>query len=159
MSFKLINVGIADLKVAKSPDVLRTILGSCVGICLIDMENKIAGLSHIMLPVRNNVDSNPKKYADSALPLLLKEMYRAGAKKENIVAKMIGGSTMFQMSENSMMGEIGKNNVIKVKKILKEAKIKIIAEDVGGDYGRTIDFYSDSGKIKIKSLGKAEKTI
>ena len=61
MSFKLINVGIADTEVAKPPDILRTILGSCVGICFYDSVNKIGGLAHIMLPRMIEKNENIKK--------------------------------------------------------------------------------------------------
>ncbi len=159
MNFKLVNIGIAELGVVVSPDILRTILGSCVGICLYDAEKSIAGLSHIMLPVMNDRNSNAKKYADSAIPLLLSEMEKQGAMKNKITAKIVGGAMMFKISENSMMSEIGKNNVKKVKEVLESHNIKILAEDVGGDFGRTIDFYAGDGSLKIKSLGRPEKTI
>jgi len=147
MNFDLINVGIADSGVASAPSVLRTILGSCVGICLLDPDNSVAGLSHIMLPSRNDKQGNPKKYADSAIPLLVEDMEKAGAERKKIVAKIVGGATMFKLAENSLMSEIGRNNVKKVKEILEAMKIKIIAEDTGGDYGRT------------KSLGRPEKVL
>jgi chemotaxis protein CheD len=159
MSESLINVGIAELAVAEGTDILRTILGSCVGICLYDDDACIGGLAHIMLPEKKHHSTNEKKYADSAIPLLVKEMTEKGAKEKNITAKLVGGARMFKVSENSLMGEIGDNNILKVREILNEKKIKIIAEDVGNDYGRTIDFFMESGDIKIKSLGQEEKII
>lgn len=159
MNFKLISVGIADFKVTTTPDILRTILGSCVGVCCYDFEKKIAGLSHIMLPTMNDSASNQKKYADSAIPLLIREMERAGASAERITAKIAGGASMFKLIGNGIMSEIGKNNVTKVREVLADLHVEIVAEDIGGDYGRTIDFYSEDGTLKIKSLGKAEKII
>jgi chemotaxis protein CheD len=159
MNFHFINVGIADLGIAKSPDILRTVLGSCVGICLYDPLKKIAGLSHIMLPSLSDRNSNGKKYADTAIPMLIDEMKNAGADQSRMVAKIVGGATMFKITGNSMMSEIGKNNTIKVKELLSGAGIKIISEDTGGSNGRTIDFYSETGVLKIRSLGKEEKTI
>lgn len=160
MNFKMISVGIADLKIASSPDILRTILGSCVGICLYDPGTTLAGLSHIMLPTKkSDTITKDRKYADVAIPAMMEEMIRMGASRERIVAKITGGATMFKLSENSLMGEIGKNNITKVREVLKELGIAILAEDLGGDYGRTIDFYTESGILKIKSLGKPEKSI
>ena len=159
MNFKLINVGIADIGLAASPDILRTILGSCVGICLYDPGALLAGLSHIMLPTKNDRNSNDRKYADSALPLMVEEMSKMGARKARMVAKIVGGATMFKMDENSMMGEIGRNNVKKVREVLDGLGIRIIAEDVGGDYGRTIDFYAEDGRLKVKSIGRQEKML
>jgi len=159
MNFQLINVGIADLKTAKAPDVLRTILGSCVGICMFDSSNKVIGLSHIMLAEKNTAEGNPMKYANTAIPMLLDEMIKTGAVRDKITAKIIGGSTMFKMADNSMMSEIGRSNIRKVKEVLEALSIVITAEDTGGDFGRTIDFFSENGNVKIKSIGKPEKII
>ena len=156
MNFRLINIGIAEMGVAGPPDILRTILGSCVGICLYDPERMIAGLAHIMLPSRNERNANVKKYADTAIPQLVQDMERDGAQRGRIVAKIAGGSMMFKIAENSVMGEIGKNNIKKVREVLAEMGIRILAEDVGGDYGRTIDFYAEDGRLRVKSLGKPE---
>ncbi|MBN2040972.1 MAG: chemotaxis protein CheD [Spirochaetes bacterium] len=154
MSFKLINVGIADIGIAKPPDILRTILGSCVGVCLYDSRSQIGGLSHVMLPKMIETSSatlpNLKKYADTAIPYLLKKMENIGANRKYISAKIIGGATMFKIMSNNPASNIGQNNIDSVKQILKELKISIIAEDLGGDHGRTIDFYMESGDVKIK---------
>ncbi|PKL19411.1 MAG: chemotaxis protein CheD [Spirochaetae bacterium HGW-Spirochaetae-5] len=159
MSFDLINVGIADLGVAASPNTLRTILGSCVGICLYDPKMKIGGLSHIMLPSSKKPSNNLKKYADTAIPLMIEEMIKIGAARDQIVAKLAGGATMFKHSENSLMGDIGKNNILSVREILGQLKIPVLSEEVGGDYGRTIDFYLETGELKIKTIGKEPKII
>jgi chemotaxis protein CheD len=154
VTFKLITVGIAELEVAEPPDILRTILGSCVGICLYDKKNKIGGLSHIMLPKINDKNSNKKKYADTAIPLLLEEMLKKGAIIDSITAKIIGGATMFNIPNKSTLFNIGQSNILSVKEILNQLKIKIKAEDLGGDFGRTIDFFMDTGSVTIKNLNK-----
>lgn len=159
MSFQLVNVGIAEHKISANSDVLRTILGSCVGICLYDPGTKIIGLSHIMLAEKNTPEGNPGKYADTAIPLLIDGMLSAGASEKRLVAKIVGGATMFKIAENSMMGEIGRSNARKVREVLGARSIPIIAEEIGGDFGRTIDFFPEDGSIKIKSLGRPEKTI
>ncbi|MFH0974642.1 MAG: chemotaxis protein CheD [Spirochaetota bacterium] len=154
MSINLITVGIAEIQTATPPDILRTILGSCVGICLFDYKNFIGGLSHIMLPKMSDNNSNEKKYADTAIPLLLQQMYCKGAKLEYIIAKIVGGATMFNFPQKSNLTNIGERNIHSVKSTLKNFKIKIVAEELGGDYARTIDFYVDTGIVKIKYLNK-----
>lgn len=154
MSFELINVGIADLKISSSPNILRTILGSCVGICIYDLNKKIGGMCHIMLPSAKKMGGNIKKYSETAIPLLISELIEAGALKKNMQAKIAGGATMFKHIESSLMGEIGKNNIKSVKDVLALNNIELIAEDVGEDYGRTIDFYLETGELKIKTIGK-----
>lgn len=153
---RLINVGIADLLIAQKPDILRTILGSCVGICFYDQATGTGGLSHIMLPATRYESAFPKKYADSAVPMLVEEFQKLDIPKTRIRAKIIGGATMFKMSENSLIGEIGKSNIVKVREILAELRIEIVAEDVGGDYGRTIDFFTETGQVKIKTINRQD---
>jgi len=159
MAFELINVGIADYGVSRSPDILRTILGSCVGICIYDPQSKIGGLSHIMLPTSKREYVNIRKYADTAIPAMLLDMEKMGCSRNSLIAKITGGATMFKHTENSLMGDIGKNNITTVRKIHTNLGIKIVAEDVGGDYGRTIDFYLETGEVKIKTIGKETKII
>ncbi|TFH43130.1 MAG: chemotaxis protein CheD [Chrysiogenales bacterium] len=159
MEFDFINVGIAEFGVSEAPNILRTILGSCVGICLYDPKSKVGGMSHIMLPSLKDSSKSMKKYADTAIPMMLEDMERQGAARGRVNAKIVGGAKMFSMSENSVMGEIGNNNIAKVKEVLKGLSIALIAEDTGGNYGRTIDFYLDTGKVKIKSMGREERVI
>jgi chemotaxis protein CheD len=159
MDFKLITVAIADYKIAKAPDILRTILGSCIGICVYDPENGVGGLAHIMLPNQTAEAVNLKKYAETAIPMMIEDMITEGADKKQIKAKITGGATMFKMASDSFIGAIGVNNTKRVREVLEENGIQIMAEDVGGDYGRTIDFYIKTGQVKIKSLGREEKSI
>jgi chemotaxis protein CheD len=159
MEFNLINVGIADYAISSSPDILRTILGSCVGICLYDPETRIGGMCHIMLPTLKDNSKSMKKYADSAIPMMLKDMEERGARRGAVTAKITGGAKMFTVSENSVMGEIGNNNIARVREVLKGLNIALSSEDTGGNYGRTIDFYLESGMVKIKSMGKQERMI
>jgi len=159
MSFELINVGIADIGIDTAPNTLRTILGSCIGICIYDPVVRLGGLSHIMLPSSKNPTVNIKKYADSAIPYMIDEMIKRGADRKRMIAKIAGGSTMFRHTENTLMGDIGKNNIVSTKEILARLNIRIVSEDVGGDYGRTIDFYLETGELKIKTIGKEPKII
>ncbi len=159
VTFRLVTVGIADLEVAEPPDILRTILGSCVGICLYDNKKRIGGLSHIMLPKISDLNSDKKRYADTAIPILLDKMLNKGAGMESITAKIVGGATMFRLPSRTNFSNIGENNARSVKNILADLKIKIVGEELGGDFGRTIDFYMDTGMIKIKYLNKQITTI
>ena len=93
MNNSLINVGVAQVKISSSPSILRTILGSCVGICIYDRIKKIGGLAHILLPNDQVKGANPEKYADTAIPLLVNQLIKDGAKKEFMSAKIAGGAS------------------------------------------------------------------
>ncbi|RKD34460.1 chemotaxis protein CheD [Thermohalobacter berrensis] len=159
---KIIKVGMADLAVVKSPGKLITLgLGSCVGIALYDKRTKIAGLAHIMLPnskeIKNN--SNKAKFADTAIEILLEKMESLGSNKWNIVAKLSGGAQMFSFNTKNDILKIGERNVLASKKKLNQLGIKIISEDTGGNYGRTIELDSSNGDLLVKTIGHGTKVI
>lgn len=160
---QLIKVGMADLKICKSPDVLTTIgLGSCIGIAIYDPTTKISGLAHIMLPdstqIRNN--TNIAKFADTGIQKLYEDMLKAGARRDKLVAKIAGGAKMFELSNASAQSvNIGEKNALASKQKLKELGIPLLAEDTGLNFGRTVELYSETGAYLIKAVGKQEKYI
>jgi len=159
---QIIKVGMADLKVTGPPEVLSTLgLGSCIGICLYDPITKVSGLAHIMLPnsqtIRNN--SNRAKFADTAINDMINEMITKGANKRRLVGKIAGGAQMFSFSSSNDMMKIGARNADAVRSILKDLRIPIKADDTGGNFGRTIEFYPDDGRLLIKTIGHGTKTV
>ena len=154
---QMIKVGMADLNICKSPDTITTLgLGSCIGIAIWDPVTKIGGLAHIMLPdstkIRNN--SNIAKFADTGIEELVKRIVRAGASKPRMVAKIAGGAKMFEVSGSDGIGSIGQKNALASKQKLKELGIRLVAEDTGLNYGRTVELHCDTGEYYIKSVGK-----
>jgi chemotaxis protein CheD len=159
---ELIKVGMADLNCTRSPGVLTTLgLGSCVGICLYDTSTKISGMVHIMLPssqqIKNN--SNAAKFADTGIIKLIEEMQKLGANRNKLVSKIAGGAQMFNFNDSSDIMRIGFRNVAATKEVLQSLKIPIIAEDTGGNHGRTIELYSETGILLIKTIGFGSKQI
>jgi len=154
MELKLINVAVSDFKVGDKNDLLRTVgLGSCVAVCLYDKQNLIGGLGHILLPDNTNDTSTPAKYANTAIPLLIKTMIEHGANPKNLTAKLAGGAQMFAFANTN----IGKSNAKKVKEVLNDLNIDIIAEELGGNFGRAIDFFVHDGSVIIKSVGQQDR--
>ena len=157
----VIVVGMADLKVAKNPDILTTLgLGSCVGITLYDKTKKIGGLAHVMLPTYKGFEGqNIAKFADSAIIELVNQLSRIGASRKLLVAKIAGGAHMFGNAQNNDMLKIGERNAAASLAILKQLGIPVQANDTGGTHGRTIELYTDSGSLKIRTVGAGEKFI
>jgi chemotaxis protein CheD len=159
---EIIKVGMADLNTAVYPDILTTLgLGSCVGIALYDPVSRVGGLAHIMLPdstqIKNN--SNKAKFADTATVLLVEEMIKLGAVKERIIAKLAGGAQMFAFNNTNELMRIGYRNIAAAHSILEKLGIKIVASDTGENYGRTIELYTEDGKLLIKTIGHGIKEI
>lgn len=162
MEIKEIKVGIADLNTAFSPDRIITVgLGSCIGIAIYDNAKSLGGLAHIMLPDStqfNNV-TNPLKFADLAVPILIEKLEKLGASRRNLKAKIAGGASMFNFSDKSMIMDIGNRNGIAVKNALKEYSIPILGEDIGGNKGRTMILDAGSGDVKIKTVGMGVREL
>lgn len=159
---EMIKVGMADLNICTAPKVLTTLgLGSCVGIVLYDPITKVSGLAHIMLPdstkIKNN--SNLAKFADTAIDVMIKDMVNIGANKNRLISKIAGGAQMFSFNSNNDLMRVGERNTLATKEKLKSLGIRIISEDTGDSYGRTIEFYSETGELYVKTIGKPIKII
>ena len=159
---EVVKVGMADLKIASSPDSLRTLgLGSCIGLTLYDPVAKIGGLVHYMLPdstkLKNN--TNIAKFGDTGIKELYRLVLEQGASKRRLVAKIAGGAKMFEVSGLSNVGHVGERNAEAAKEVLKELGIPLVAEDTGLNYGRTVVLDCETGEFVIKAVGKPVKSI
>lgn len=151
----------ADLSVTSSPNVLITTgLGSCVGVSLYDPVKKIGGLAHIMLPGsgRDNT-AKPFKYSEPALEHLLYRIESEGAVKRRLVAKIAGGAQMFNLQGELDILQIGKRNVEAVRSFLQNENIPIKGEDVGGNFARTMEFYTSDGLVLVKSFKRGDREL
>jgi chemotaxis protein CheD len=151
-----IRVGISDMNTAFSPDKIYTVgLGSCIGIVLYDKELKLGGMAHIMLPDSRLFSDvcNPLKFADLAIPMLLEDMRKLGSKKQNVIAKIAGGASMFNFADKKLNMDIGRRNSDSVKQILDSMLIPLIREDVGGNKARTMILNTENGIVEIKTVG------
>ena len=159
---EMIKVGMADLKTCKSPNAVTTLgLGSCVGIAIRDPITKIGGLAHIMLPDSTKISNNQcvAKFADTGINELVRLMVAEGAGRTRLVAKIAGGAQMFALQNKSDLIAVGARNVEAVTRVLGELKIPILASDTGESYGRTVEFYPETGDFVIKAVGKDIKKI
>ncbi|HII99619.1 MAG TPA: chemotaxis protein CheD [Methanoregula sp.] len=141
-------IGIGEYRVGSFP--MMTIgLGSCIGLTLYDESSKIGAMVHIMLPDSAGRKDRPGKYADTAIPLLIKELGIKGAKTKSLIAKMAGGACMFEYFGTNL--NIGERNAERVRAILKAEGIPLKKEDVGGKVGRSVTFFpANAGKITIR---------
>lgn len=156
------TIGISDMKVSVSPASFVTYaLGSCVGICLYDSIRKVGGLGHIMLPYypKDNPNEQIHRYADTCLPRMIQSMEQLGCLRGRITAKIAGGAKMFNVADDSAFGNIGARNIAAVKETLNKLQVRIIAEDTGLNYGRTVYFYTENGAMIVKSFSQGTKSF
>ena len=155
---KELKVGIGDMKFTRGDSrIITYALGSCIGIALYDPMIKLGALVHIMLPERVNSDANIFKYADTGVRETLRKLYAYGAVKHRLTAKIAGGAKMFDMKgKSSAMGNIGERNAQMVKRVLMQEGIRIVKEDTGANYARTMSIDLASGMVLVKTFGRPE---
>lgn len=159
---EIIRVGMADLNVCKAPNIITTLgLGSCVGLTFYDPVTKVGGMVHYMLPDSTQItnNSNIAKFADTGINELLKRVLASGADRRRLVAKIAGGAKMFKVTSASTIGNVGEKNALAAKKILAQLGIRLVAEDTGLDYGRTVELHCATGEFHIKAVKQPLKII
>jgi len=164
MNRKIVNVGVGQLRVAKPPAILVTNnLGSCVGVALYDGYHKIGGLAHITLPSYRFIKDTPSeespKFADSAIPLMIKKMEEMGAQRFFTTAKIAGGGDMFSLPDTPFELDIGRQNVEAVRKYLQEYSIKVVAEEVLDSIPRTMGLDLNTGKVILRTAQRKTRFL
>ncbi len=139
-----------ELQVLKGAGSLRTLLGSCVGITLHDQRNRIGGLAHIVLPLTNGQSGHPGKYADTAIPELIRLIEKEGGRIRNLAAKLAGGANMFSSTN---LNPVGDQNLATVETLLKDAGIPVLGRHCGGKQGRRMAFCVETGKVTVEVVG------
>ena len=160
---QVVKVGIAQMDVVKAPNTIRTSgLGSCVGVVLYDESKQIAGLLHVMLPDSSLGRSdalNVAKFADTGIKALIDLLKLEGVHAFKLKAKIAGGAQMFQFSSDKDSMRIGPRNVEAVKAELRKNSIPLVAEDTGGNSGRTIEFNPVTSKLNIRTVNRGVSEI
>jgi chemotaxis protein CheD len=150
-----IRVKVADFAVANGGTLLVTVgLGSCVAIALHDPQARVGGLAHVLLPSTGMSQdrTNRAKFPSTAVPLLCERMRALGANTGRMRAKIVGGASMFTSLLSATGLQIGERNVVATRAALEHAGIPIVAQEVGGDYGRSVYFHVHDGRLIVKSL-------
>ncbi len=142
----------AALYADKEPTQVVTILGSCVSVCLWDPVKQIGGINHFMLPLWNGQGLASPRYGDIAIEKLLSQLLELGSLKRNIKAKIFGGGEVLDFKNATF--NIGARNIEIAQTMLNDLNIPIVARSVGGKLGRKILFFSDTGEVRMKFVGK-----
>jgi chemotaxis protein CheD len=151
---KQINVGIGELAVSKNPDeVIKTFgLGSCVAVIVLEPKVRAVGLIHIALPESvinpEKAKKQPGYFADTGIPYLIEAMAKLGGQPEGkgLIVKLVGGA---QVMDPNQRFNIGKRNVLAIKKILWKYNLAVVAEETGGNNSRTVDVAVRTGRVTI----------
>ncbi len=148
--------------VTDKDELIGTLLGSCVSVCLHDSENKVGGMNHFMLPGRirgsDILNDDSAKYGIAAINRIIELMLKKGAKRENLTAKLFGGGKILNLPVNGNQNMIPADNIRVAKLLMELDDIPITAMDVGANYTRKIIFDAFSGKVYLRKITKSEVT-
>jgi chemotaxis protein CheD len=151
----------AEIAVSKhEADVLVALgLGSCIGVAVLDHGALVAGLAHIVLPESREGNATvPGKFADTAIPELLRQVVALGAAKARLSAVIVGGAQMFASGATGSL-DIGRRNEQAVRSALVVAGVPVGVAVTGGSAGRTMRVHLKSGLVTCKQAGSVEETI
>ena len=139
-----------DLYTSRDPSQVITILGSCVAVCLWDRLTHVAGINHFMLPHDVGQQSGTLRYANFSISELLRRVGELGAERRRMEAKLFGGACVLSSNQNGR--DLGSKNVEVARERLSQERIKIVAEDVGGNHGRKLVFRTWDGSALVKKV-------
>ena len=133
--------------------LIVTVLGSCVSACIRDRVSGLGGMNHFMLPDGGGDASNPvsasMRYGTYAMEVLINDLLKAGARRENMEAKVFGGGAVLR---GFTAMNVGERNAAFVMSYLKTEKMRVVAEDLNDIYPRKVYFFPRSGKVLVKKL-------
>ncbi len=161
MEGKLIKVLIGEVSLTRPPNLLQSVLGSCVGVVVYDQEARLAGMAHVLLPDSRGSTAGklPGKFADLAVSCLFSGLSELGARRERMLAKFAGGSRMFAKAMSYDKNDIGESNVKAVRMALEAHRIKLVAFDAGGVGGRKVEFNLSTLELSIENFESGRKVI
>jgi chemotaxis protein CheD len=146
-----------EIAVARDSGVLRTLLGSCLGLALYDRQIKVGALAHIVLPAALKQAEKPGKYADTAVPAMIGRMQELATAPLRLRARIAGGANMFAVADSD--STIGRQNVEAIERILDKLRIPIIGRHCGGQQGRRMTLDIATGIVTIDIVGAETMTI
>ncbi len=143
--------------VSDKPVVLSTLLGSCVAVCMRDPNAGVGGMNHFMLPAPGHSASSSAwsvktRYGSYAIETLINGILKYGGHRNRLEVKVFGGAKLYEGG-----GDIGASNAQWVLEYLDREGLRPIVSDLGKDYARSVYFYTDTGRVLMKSGGSAER--
>ena len=149
-------VGMGQIAAGAAPERMKAVLGSCIGLAIYHRRLKTGAMAHIVLPDSAGRDGTPGKFADTAVPEMLKLLKELGTPAHGLTAKLTGGANMFAGSGPLQIGDA---NAEAVARTLKSAGIRVAGQDVGGTKGRRVTFDCTSGEMTVECAGQPARTL
>lgn len=142
-------VGMGEIALARAPGKLTSVLGSCIGVALYHPRLRIGTLAHVVLANSDGRSGPPGKFADTAIPEMIRLLQSQGALASSLTARIVGGANMFGRGPM----KIGESNIAAVTAALAKARQFLVAQHVGGEKGRRVILDCATGHLTIEVAG------
>lgn len=154
---EIVSIGMGDVRVSKQKPVTFCCvgLGSCIGFCAYDPIAKVGGMAHMVLPESGqNPGISPGKFVNTGIPKLFSELEKIGASRSRLQVKLCGGARMFSIPGINNPMDVGARNIDMANKVLAQEGVKSYRSDLGGNQGRTMSLFMDTGKVTVRTVGQ-----
>jgi chemotaxis protein CheD len=156
----IIEIFVGEYYATNKQEVISTLLGSCVSVCLIDDINKVYGMNHFLLPgnitTKEIYADNSARFGINSMELLINQMLKLGATKKNFKAKVFGGGKVLKTNADIIC--VNQDNIMFAHQFLEYEGIPIVSEDVGGTQGRIIYFDTSDASVYVEKVKASEET-
>jgi chemotaxis protein CheD len=151
-------VGIGELKESKYPQgvIVTYALGSCLGVTCYDPLSRVGGMLHAMLGDSKAVhQSAPVRaaYLDTGVPDLIQRVIDLGGNPRVFQFKVFGGAQTMQATDYF---NVGTKNIKTMEALAAQLHLQVKVWEVGGQQNRTIRFFLEDGRVKLRTPGQPE---
>jgi chemotaxis protein CheD len=143
---------IGGVYASSNPVVVRTLLGSCVAVCLFDPKRCIGGMNHFLLPegASQQPGDTATRYGVHAMDQLIGALMKLGAERSRLVAKVFGGGHVVGVNPDAFA--VPRRNVDFARQFLCDEGMPVLSEDVGGYSPREVRFHATSGRARVRRI-------
>jgi len=153
-----VRIFIGGVHASDRPTVIKTLLGSCIGVCLHDPVAGVGGMNHFMLPRGDGAGENALRFGVHAMDCLIGTIMKVGGDRRRLVAKVFGGARVLAIE--GPLGDVPQRNIDFVREFLETEGIPVLSSDVGGHHARHVHFHTGSGRAFVKRvLGTRARAI
>ena len=146
------KIHIGGVWAGRTPGIVRTVLGSCIAVCLRDPAARVGGMNHFLLPSGSSGEAVSARYGVHAMELLINECMKQGADRSALEAKVFGGGHVLRVRETD--GNVPQSNIRFALGFLETEGIPVVSRDLGGYAAREVYFFTDTGRILLKRLSE-----
>lgn len=145
-----VTISIGGVYASGQPTVIKTLLGSCIAVCLHDAVRGVGGMNHFMLPWGDGGGDDAGRFGVHAMDLLIGAIMKAGGDRRGLVAKVFGGANVLDVP--GPVVDVPRQNVEFIRAFLEEEEIPVVSADVGGRYARHVHFHTQDGRAFVKRV-------